>query len=100
MGSCRFPFWAHCEACSAKSFAYANALIFLHPFLEVLSARKESGYFSSACVSSWMGVATNNVITGADETHCSCVQVVGVDDEQPVRYSAKNALTTEAYQVV
>ena len=45
-------------------------------------------------------IATNSVTTGAEETHCSCVQVVGVDDEQPVRYSAKNALSTETYQVV
>ena len=28
------------------------------------------------------------------------VQVVGVDDEQPVRYSAKSLLNTEGYQVV
>ena len=46
------------------------------------------------------GIAADEVITGAQETHWSCVQVVGVDDEQPVRYSAKNALSTEAYQVV
>ena len=29
-----------------------------------------------------------------------CPQVVGVDDEQPVKYSAKSLLNTEAYQVV
>jgi hypothetical protein len=28
------------------------------------------------------------------------VQVVGVDDEQPVRYSTKSLLNTEGYQVV
>ena len=30
----------------------------------------------------------------------AAVQVVGVDDEQPVRYSAKSLLNTEGYQVV
>ena len=28
------------------------------------------------------------------------MQVVGVDDEQPVKYSAKSLLNTEVYQVV
>ena len=33
--------------------------------------------------------------TGSD----IAMQVVGVDDEQPVKYSAKSLLNTEAYQV-